>query len=198
MLRACFPLMLESHGRICAKLNAGNIHTAQRFSACASSLVEQGLAVVRVANGQRSRHVRREDTERHRRRFSRFWRAAFIIGDVAGNVVTASVHQQVVEAEALHFGDTPRRDPFAAHMVLVFSRFFQKQDGLSGPRHGGRHRGSANAAADDNQIVTHLFLPDVSLRTFTLATSVSADASMARRDAASVLECRLSISAQSP
>lgn len=137
---------------ILAQGDLRDLRLAQGRGARAASFVEQGLAVVRMANAERSRDAFEEHAQRQRHGFRRFRRDAFIVGDVAREVMAACFHERVVEAEALRFRDTPGCDPLTAHTVLELRRLLEHQDRLALARHDGGQCRAANAAADDDEI----------------------------------------------
>lgn len=107
----------------------------------------------RMAETERTGHARNEHVERHGRGVRRLGRPALFVGGVTGEVMAACRQQQIVEAEVLDLGDTPGRDPLAAHLVLKGVRLFEEQDRVTGPGHDDGERAAGDAAADDDQIV---------------------------------------------
>ena len=71
-------------------------HVPPGVGARCDRCIEQGLAVKRMAEAQRSGDVRREDPERKHMRLGRFRVPGFIVGDMARHVVAAGVAEQVV------------------------------------------------------------------------------------------------------
>ena len=148
-----FSVLLEGHRRRRAEGQGGHRHPPPGVRAGAQRGVEQGLAVQRVAQAQRSRHVggkdaQRQDLARRHRRILRF-----VIGDVPRQMVAAGPEQQVIEADPAGLDHAPRGDPLAAHPVNIGLRLFEQQHRTALAGHDGGQGRTANASAHNRQVV---------------------------------------------
>ena len=87
--------------------DVGHFHAAVRLGSGARGFVEQRLAMLGMADAQGPRYVLGEHVQRMARGLGGLRRARLVIGDVVGQVVPASAHEQVVEAQPLHLHHAP-------------------------------------------------------------------------------------------
>src|SRR5208337_1914842 len=71
------------------------------------------------------------------------------IGDVAPEMMPAGGEQCFVQAEALRFRDTPRRQPFAANLIDMDERLLEERHRDAGTSEHRRERSAADSRTDD-------------------------------------------------